>query len=88
MGWLRYYSDNPEGALIFLENAAWIDRTNNHAKIPVKGPGVLLTGKPRSSTSDFLTLNTPISPSLPPARHSFEKIAPDVSPGFTRAKLR
>jgi Family of unknown function (DUF6338) len=54
MGWLRYYSDNPEGALIFLENAAWIDRTNNHAKIPVKGPGVLLTAETKIKYIEFL----------------------------------
>jgi hypothetical protein len=44
MGWIRYYSDDPDKAMIFLERAAWIDpQTNN--RIRVNGPGVLLTAR-------------------------------------------
>jgi len=42
---------------------------SSKVRFPWKAQACCLPRKPRSSTSDFLTLNTPISPSLPPARH-------------------
>jgi len=40
MGWLKYYSDWPENASIFLERAAWVQ---GESLIRIEGPGILLT---------------------------------------------
>jgi hypothetical protein len=41
MGWISYYSDEPEDASVFLEKAAWI--TADHQLVPINGPGILIT---------------------------------------------
>lgn len=41
LGWLRLYSDTPENASLFLEDAAWIMRDGSREKI--EGPGIFLT---------------------------------------------
>lgn len=41
MGWLRFFSDEPEDASLFLEHAAWINEGNE--LIPINGPGVSIT---------------------------------------------
>jgi hypothetical protein len=41
MGWLKYFSDRPEEASLFLERAAWIDSDLN--VIQIDGPGIFLT---------------------------------------------
>jgi hypothetical protein len=42
IGYLRYYSDEPEDASLFLEDAAWIvDKEGTQD--PIDGPGILLT---------------------------------------------
>jgi hypothetical protein len=41
MGWLRYFSDSPDGASLFLERAAWVGA--DLKPIEIKGPGILLT---------------------------------------------
>ncbi len=41
IGWLRYFSDTPDGASLFLERAAWVGP--DLKPIEIKGPGILLT---------------------------------------------
>jgi hypothetical protein len=41
MGWISYYSDEPEDASVFLEKAAWI--TSENQLVPINGPGILIT---------------------------------------------
>jgi hypothetical protein len=41
MGWISYYSDEPEDASVFLEKAAWI--TSDNQLVPINGPGILIT---------------------------------------------
>ncbi len=41
IGWPRYFSDTPEEASLFLENAAWVDANGDQEDIP--GPGILIT---------------------------------------------
>lgn len=52
LGWLRYYSDTPEESSLYLEDAAWIRPDNT--KVPVKGPGILLTKESGIRTIMFL----------------------------------
>jgi len=59
IGYLRYYSDEPEDASLFLEDAAWIvdaDGTQN----PIDRPGILLTKQAGIESVSFL--NTGINP--------------------------
>jgi len=42
MGWVSYYSDDPEDASIFLERAAWVKPDSDNVE-PIPGPGILLT---------------------------------------------
>jgi hypothetical protein len=42
MGWITYYSVDPEDCSLFLEEAAWVDESGN-ATVPIQGPGILLT---------------------------------------------
>jgi hypothetical protein len=42
MGWVTYYSDDPDEASIFLEKAAWV-KTGTDELEPIAGPGILLT---------------------------------------------
>jgi hypothetical protein len=52
LGWLKYYSDTPEESSLYLEDAAWIGPGNT--KVPVKGPGILLTKQSGIRTIMFL----------------------------------
>ena len=51
MGYLRYYSDDPEESSIFLEDAAWI---TEDAQIAIDGPGILLTKESKIVFISFL----------------------------------
>jgi Family of unknown function (DUF6338) len=42
MGWVSYYSDDPDDASIFLERAAWVKPDSEDLE-PIPGPGILLT---------------------------------------------
>lgn len=42
MGWVSYYSDDPDDASLFLQHAAWVNSETN-ALEPILGPGILLT---------------------------------------------
>lgn len=41
MGWISYYSDEPEDTSVFMEKAAWI--TSDHQLVHINGPGILIT---------------------------------------------
>ncbi len=41
MGWLAYFSDTPQEAALYLEDAAWL--TEDLSQVPINGPGILLT---------------------------------------------
>ena len=40
LGYLKHYSPKPEESMLFLSDAYWISAT---ARIPIDGPGILLT---------------------------------------------
>ena len=42
IGWVRYYSDDPDDASLFLERAAWVKSDSGELE-PIPGPGILLT---------------------------------------------
>jgi hypothetical protein len=42
MGWVSYYSDDPNDASLFLERAAWVNSDTQELE-PIHGPGILLT---------------------------------------------
>jgi hypothetical protein len=52
VGYLRYYSDDPEESSIFLEDAAWL--TDEGDQIPIDGPGILLTKESKIVFISFL----------------------------------
>lgn len=39
IGWPRYFSDTPEEASVFLENAAWV--LDDGSSVQIEGPGIL-----------------------------------------------
>ncbi|MGH9734027.1 MAG: DUF6338 family protein [Candidatus Acidiferrales bacterium] len=43
IGWLKYYSDRPVNASLFLERASWVREDGGLTEIA--GPGILLTGE-------------------------------------------
>jgi|ERR1700730_11920756 len=51
-GWVRYYSDEPTPASLFLENAAWV--TDENTLIPIDGPGILITQELGIRSIEFL----------------------------------
>ncbi len=53
IGYLRYYSDEPEDASLFLEDAAWIV-DDNGTQSPIEGPGILLTRQAGIESVSFL----------------------------------
>jgi len=53
IGWLRYYSDEPKDASLFLEKAAWIKNETNEL-IPIQGPGILITQEMGIKFVEFL----------------------------------
>jgi hypothetical protein len=56
MGWLKYYSDRPEDASVFLEHASWISAEGNPTAI--EGPGILLTAESGIRSIMFLNSGT------------------------------
>ena len=58
IGWLRYYSDEPKDASLFLEKAAWV-RTDNDELIPIQGPGILITQHMGIKFVEFLRRGEP-----------------------------
>lgn len=52
MGWLKYFSDTPDGASLFLERAAWVGP--DLTLIEIKGPGILLTKESGIRSATFL----------------------------------
>ena len=60
VGYLRYYSDEPEDASLFLEDAAWIvDEEGTQS--PIDGPGILLTKQAGIESVSFLNpANSPL----------------------------
>lgn len=57
MGWLRYYSDDPNEASLFLEKASWItmDRDGKASEVPIDGPGILITRQMKIEYVIFLS---------------------------------
>jgi hypothetical protein len=53
IGYLRYYSDEPEDASLFLEDAAWIVDEQG-TQDPIDGPGILLTKHAGIESVSFL----------------------------------
>ncbi len=53
VGYLRYYSDEPEDASLFLEDAAWIVDEKGTQE-PIDGPGILLTKQAGIESVSFL----------------------------------
>jgi len=51
LGYLRYYSDDPEEASLFLEDAAWVTEEGQN---PILGPGILLTKESKVQFVMFL----------------------------------
>jgi hypothetical protein len=49
IGWLRYYSDRPENASLFLERASWVREDGGRTEIV--GPGILPKSCVNSSIS-------------------------------------
>ncbi|MGA7522524.1 MAG: DUF6338 family protein [Acidobacteriaceae bacterium] len=57
MGWVSYYSDDPDDASIFLERAAWVT-SNGEELEPIPGPGILLTQQAGIRSVMFLNKNS------------------------------
>jgi hypothetical protein len=55
-GWVRYYSDEPTPASLFLERAAWV--TDENTLTPIEGPGILITESIGIQTIEFLRWET------------------------------
>ena len=53
VGYLRYYSDEPEDASLFLEDAAWI-MDDEGTQNPIDGPGILVTKQAGIESISFL----------------------------------
>jgi len=53
IGYLRYYSDEPEDSSLFLEDAAWIV-DDEGTQSPIDGPGILLTKQAGIESVSFL----------------------------------
>lgn len=53
IGYLRYYSDEPEDGSLFLEDAAWIVDQDG-AQNPIDGPGILITKQAGIESISFL----------------------------------
>jgi Family of unknown function (DUF6338) len=64
MGWLKYFSDTPDEASLFLERAAWVG--SDLKPIEIKGPGILLTSESGIRSVAFLNW-TPEEPTEKPA---------------------
>lgn len=71
MGWLRYYSDEPHDASLFLENAAWINDDLSLVHIP--GPGILLTKDLGIQSVSFLNREQCSHAEEPPASGDSEQ---------------
>jgi hypothetical protein len=53
VGFLRYYSDEPDEASLFLEDAAWIVNEDGTQQ-PIDGPGILITKQTGIESVSFL----------------------------------
>lgn len=60
MGWVSYYSDDPDDRSLFLEHAAWVNSETNQLE-PIHGPGILLTKE--AAIRSVMFLDAPRSPS-------------------------
>jgi hypothetical protein len=47
IGWLRYYSDSPEGASLFLENGAWVGSNHEEGLSEIPGQGFCWLQNPK-----------------------------------------
>jgi hypothetical protein len=56
IGWLKYYSDRPENASLFLERASWVQA--NGEPVLIDGPGILLTAESGIRSIMFLNFET------------------------------
>jgi hypothetical protein len=54
MGWITYYSVDPDDSSLFLEEAAWVSEENEGDLVPIKGPGILLTKEAGIRSVTFL----------------------------------
>ncbi len=52
IGYVRYYSDDPEESSLFLEDAAWV--MDDGEQQPIPGPGILLTRLSHIESISFL----------------------------------
>jgi hypothetical protein len=57
IGWLKYYSDRPDNASLFLERASWVG--DNGQPVEIRGPGILLTGENGIRSIMFLDPGSP-----------------------------
>jgi hypothetical protein len=56
LGWLRYYSDEPQDSSLFLERANWVNE--DLTLTPVDGPGILITKDLGINWIEFLDSRT------------------------------
>ncbi len=56
IGWLRYYSDEPQDSSLFLEKANWVGEDSS--LIPIDGPGILITKDLGINWVEFLDSST------------------------------
>jgi hypothetical protein len=52
IGWLAFYSDTPQDAALYLEDAAWLKE--DKSQVSIDGPGILLTKESGIRTIMFL----------------------------------
>lgn len=57
IGWLKYYSDRPDNASLFLERASWV--RDDGQPVEIIGPGILLTGENHVRSIMFLDAGNP-----------------------------
>jgi hypothetical protein len=60
IGWVKYYSDDPEDASVFLERAAWVN-TDTDALDEIPGAGILVTKAADIRTVMFLDASERVS---------------------------
>jgi hypothetical protein len=57
IGWLKYYSDRPENASLFLERASWV-AAGTAERVIIEGPGIFLTSESGIRSVLFLHYDT------------------------------
>ena len=65
IGWLKYYSDRPDNASLFLERASWVREDGGCTEIA--GPGILLTSE--CGIRSIMFLDSKVSETLPQGDH-------------------